>query len=425
MTTSALSAGGMPVGWTGGRAERWLRPVFLITLFIFILATLFDPADRLFGMKVPLYLASWVIGAALSLAQPFRVRLPTGLLSYAVLMVTIPLFSIWVFHLRGGAAPFQGFTMMNAYVFISMAVLLYVTRVDLIPVLSLALTILAIAVILLFVVVLIEPALYLPLYIIGDDTGMFSVSRRDYGGGVVMFQAFFHTSPMIAIAAAHYFYGAWNAREKRGRFVVLTVMCLVSLFLAGGRNNMMVAIAVPTALWLLLARNKVGPLGLSVLLIGSGALVLADAIAALLDPTEISNAIKLRLLGDYWRILSDPVTLLVGRGLGAYEHWTDRTFYYVTELTYLEIFRNFGLPLGLLMIGLLTYPILDAFVLRPWTRQKHIVVGFAFYLLMGATNPLVFSSMGMLILGALLANIYLEGARPVATAVTPVTATRA
>jgi len=97
--------------------------------------------------------------------------------------------------------------------------------------------------------------------------------------------------------------------------------------------------------------------------------------------------------------------VLFGKGLGSYETWSLRGDFYITELTFLEVFRNFGLPMGLVMLILMIYPILYAFILRPSYRDKHIIIAYTAYLIMCMTNPLFFSSTGMLILAIILANI--------------------
>ena len=97
--------------------------------------------------------------------------------------------------------------------------------------------------------------------------------------------------------------------------------------------------------------------------------------------------------------------MLFGKGLGSYETWSLRGDFYITELTYFEVFRNFGFLMGLVMVILMIYPIIYTFIIRPSYKDKHIIIAYAAYLVMTMTNPLFFSSMGMLILAIILANI--------------------
>ena len=46
-----------------------------------------------------------------------------------------------------------------------------------------------------------------------------------------------------------------------------------------------------------------------------------------------------------------------------------------------------------------------AFFLKPSYNYKHIILAYICYLVMSFTNPLFFSSMGMLILSAIMSSI--------------------
>jgi hypothetical protein len=164
---------------------------------------------------------------------------------------------------------------------------------------------------------------------------------------------------------------------------------------------------LPFLLWPLytekVALNALCGLGILAIL----ALPFTNHLQAFLDPSEAANSIKLNKLEDYFRMFEDPVTLLFGRGLGVYDTWTEGGHpYYVTELTYLEMVRNFGLIAALVMLALLLVPIAHAFFADTHRRERGLAVAYFLYLMMCATNPNLFSSMGMLILATLLANIF-------------------
>ena len=65
--------------------------------------------------------------------------------------------------------------------------------------------------------------------------------------------------------------------------------------------------------------------------------------------------------------------------------------------------RNFGLFGAAAMMTLLLIPVSFAFV-AGGLRDRALAVSYALYLVMCATNPNLFSSMGILILSALLAD---------------------
>jgi hypothetical protein len=93
-------------------------------------------------------------------------------------------------------------------------------------------------------------------------------------------------------------------------------------------------------------------------------------------------------------------------GLGAYQNWTARPVFYATELTYPETLRNFGLADALSMMALLLFPIADAFFRTTDQRSRTLAIAYFLYLVMCFSNPNLLSSMGMLILAILVANIF-------------------
>lgn len=386
--------------------KRIVNFVFIFTMLSFLLATLFDPADKVLGLKLPLYLACWGMGLVACLMSRQQIKISSKLLMYAFLIILIPILSISYYFISDGSEPFEGFLLLKAYLFISFAVLVYITKFDTLKYLSVALTVLAISILALTAIVLAYPDMYTPLYKLGEEFGIFSIDGgRDYGAGIKWFQMYFVTSPMLVIPIAYYFDLMKTLKSGRLFYGTLTLINICAMFIAGTRNNLIMAIFLPLALVILYSRRRLYVAMVIAIVAGLFVFAWHEEIGAFFDPTEASNSTKLAMLGDYAAIFSDPSNLIFGRGLGSYEYWTGRGYKFVTELTYLEIIRNFGLLFGGLMILLLVYPVLYAFVLQRSYKEKNIILAYAAYLVMSMTNPLLFSSMGMLILGAIIANI--------------------
>jgi hypothetical protein len=389
----------------GGTRADFANKLFKGILFLFVVSTLFDPADLLFGLKLPLYLACWGTGVLVCITRRESTELSPELVLYCVAMVALPLLSILSYQLLDGHDRFQGFSMLKAYLFISMAPLLYMTRTNLLPSLSAGLTLLAVAILALTALVVTVPILFVPIYSFGMEYRIFGIDERDYGG-LVLFQMFFVTSSMLVVAAAYYFDRAYRFSHRRKRHWALMVLCLGAMMVAGSRNNIFIAIVLPVILAFLYSRRKLMVAGL----ISAGALVgiiaVFEKIKILLNPVEVSNQSKIDMLNDYAIIFDNPVNLWIGRGLGSYDRFASKGVNFVTELTYLEIIRNYGLVMGLALIILLIYPLIYGFVQRRSYPEKHLLVAYGLYLLMSATNPLLFSSAGILVLSVVLANIF-------------------
>jgi hypothetical protein len=373
-----------------------------------ILATLFDPSD-LFGLKVPLFLVCWVATFFTLFSQPNKIKLPPELIAYVLLILFVPLYSIFIYQVVDGSDPFNGFSMYKAYIFISFSLLLYMNRINIVTHLSFALNIVAIMIILIAIALHFYPSLSEVVYTLGIEMKMFYLDNRNYGGGLTLSQIYFAVSPMLVISIAHYFYLAKFSNKNKGWYKLITLIQIVAMFMAGSRNNMMVAFLLPLSLHILFTKRRLLSIILITLVVFLTTLIFFDELLILLDPLEHSNSAKIALIDDYLTIFSNPGDLLVGQGLGSYHVWEayGNLAYFVTELTYFEIIRNFGLFFGIIMLLMLFYPIVAAFFINKHYMEKHIIIAYFFYLIMCISNPNLFSSMGMLILSMIMANMFL------------------
>lgn len=385
------------------------RGILGFVLLLFLLSCIFDPADMVLSLKVWLFLLCWIVTLVMWLSSRVQHGVPRGLLIYILLFILVPLFSIVWYWLTNGSTRFEGFGMLKGYVLIGLAPLLVLSRVDLLPRMCAVLTMLALGVIGVFIAVQLTPGLEAALYLLGPRTQMLYVASRDYGSDVRLLQVYFVTSPMLAISIAYYFDRARSAQHRTAAmgFWALVVINVLGMLLAGSRTNILAAILLPATLVFFYARNKAVGALFSMAAVAALMVVFANELGAFLDPSEASNSTKLGMLREYAGMLSDPVDLIFGRGLGAYEYWEGRGYKYVTELTYLELVRNFGLLGAVIMLGLLLFPIWHAFVANRSRRRKAVAIGFAFYLAMCSSNPNLFSSMGILILSVVLGILFL------------------
>lgn len=386
-----------------------LRGPIHSALLAFLLSCVFDPADKLLGAKVWIYLLCWLFVVADNLVSRERPRLPISVLAFAGIFILIPLLSIIWYMVRDGSDPYGGFILVKGYILITFSWLLIFCRINLFRKLAVVLTCLAVFIIATYLALLAYPDLYLPLYVFGEATGVLQLdSGRDYGGGVVLSQVYFVTSPMLAISISYYYDKAVHElhRRKRCSYFLLTFINFAGMLLAGSRNNILISVSLLIALWFMYTRHKlIGLLGVFTAVI-TLVLFFQNEINSFLDPTEFSNSVKLQALGDYASLFDDPLTLLFGQGLGAYHHFTGRGSIFVTELTYHELFRSFGIFGGVLMFGLLVFPVYYGFIKKQRFAGKAVLIGYSGYLVMSISNPLLFSSMGTLILSMILYLLY-------------------
>ena len=402
-----------------GCAEYAKRALVRLPLLAFVIICVFDPADRILGAKVWVFVALWVATCIAGLLASDEICLPAGLLLSVLLFIIIPLLSILWYYLSDGTQPYAGFSLLKGFLLVSIAIVMVANRVDVLPFLSATLTILALMTVAILVALKLDPSLFAILRRIGSDTGLVvGLFVRSYGEASNFVQINVVTSPLLAISIPYYFDRAMSEPAVRSKllYLALAAISVVGMLLVGSRNQAAAALLLTFLLWPLytqhVARNMLMSLGALAVL----ALPFVGKLRIFLNPDELSNHIKLTLLGDYTRIFSDPLTLLLGQGLGAYYRWstsgrpdfelTGENFYFNTEITYGEMVRYFGLPGAVFMVALLLFPVANAFLANTNARQRALALGFLAYLGMSATNPFLFSSNGMLLFSVMLANTF-------------------
>ena len=328
---------------------------------------------------------------------------------YVAVFVLIPVLSIILYYAIDGRQPFEGFALLKGYLLFSLALVLALNKIDLLPQLSAALTVLAICVIAVFAVLLLHPGLYDWMKAVADPTGVLVLDKRSYGKDITFLQVYFVTSPMLLIAIAYYFDRAMTVTGVGDKLLYSSVVAvnIAGMVLGGTRNNIFASLLLPFLLWPIYTRRPVRYLLFSVGVAAVMALPFLNYFGAFFDPLEHANRIKLATFQDYFAVLSNPVTLLFGQGLGAYQTWTVKHFNYITELTYLEMLRNFGLLGTLPLLTLLLLPVENAFT-QSGRQEQSLAIAWLLYLVVCFSNPNLFSSMGILILSALVANVFLR-----------------
>ena len=353
----------------------------------------FDPADKLLGLKIPLFLACWVI--FVFSYKSFNLKFPRELIYFALFFLTIPIISISYYLIFDGSFPYGGFSLFKSFLFVSFIFILYRKKIDLIPSISRILTVLSFLIISLYIIVLVFPFLFISIFDFGEQTGIFLIGQRVYSSNLKLWSIYFVSSPMIIIAIAYYFDKAFKSRKIK--YYLILIINIFAMFIAGTRNNMIMSIALPLILYFIYSKNKKFALITLFSIVTLGSIYLIEIIGDLFNPYEESNNVKLNFLSDYIEIFSNPQTLLFGQGLGAYENFNSiGRFYFTSELTYFEIFRYFGIFLGSVIIYFMFFPVIYSYYNRYKVNNKHIVIAYFLYLIMTFSNPLFFSSLGML-----------------------------
>jgi uncharacterized BrkB/YihY/UPF0761 family membrane protein len=122
-----------------------------------------------------------------------------------------------------------------------------------------------------------------------------------------------------------------------------------------------------------------------------------DVIGAMFDSKEESNSVKLGYWDDYANIFSDNWVLMFGQGIGVTQYFNSLGLdLQITEVTLLELVRNFGVIIACAYIVFWCVPIV---LLRRRRRDLHwLLIGYGAYLLISLSNYFILSSTGMVLL---------------------------
>lgn len=198
----------------------------------------------------------------------------------------------------------------------------------------------------------------------------------------------------------------YNLYQYKGRLkIFFSIVLYLSLMVAGSRTPMLVQSLI--LLIYLYDKNIIGKFLTRVsALVLLGIFVMVTYMLATQE-NEKSNEVKYDNFESYVEDIGDKGHPIWGAGLGS-------TFYAkgrgvklpYTELSYMDILRMYGLPVGLGLIFLFFAP---CFWLWKYYRRsqflKRFSLGYVLFLILSGTNPLLLGSIGLTALSVMMAIV--------------------
>lgn len=384
-----------------------MKKILTVNLYLLVLVCVFDPANALLHLKTPFFLSFmslWLIEKLVD-GRPLRIEKGTVLWVFGFLVMAFIGLAGGFMHSLLAGTPFGGFSRISAFVFCFIALGINDAGFDFRRILDNILVLMAGATILIYLAREINPSIGAALYAFAEPRGMFTYAPRNYGA--ISFQSvYFHTSSMLVLSLVAHFDAILVGKFRRGgvlREALLTALILAALLISGSRNNLLFSIIALLSTMAWRSRNK--PLFALVMVAFAGFAVFSfsGTFSRMLDPVEYSNSVKISYLNNYSKEFDDIFQLFFGMGLSSSFYsdvWAEYVF--VTELTYLEVLRNFGLFGSVAVIGLMVFPGIH--------RKKEFGragradwIGYWVYLGICALNPLYFSSSGIMLAVSMLA----------------------
>jgi hypothetical protein len=387
-----------------------INPTMRAALYCLLVVAVFDPVDQT-HLKAPLFAAVWVLFLVdLATSRTGRYQAPVNLyLFVTIFVILLPAAGMLVYLVRGGSmADYEGFKYWKSYLFLTLSIPLVVKRIDVMRPLSLILTMLSVVTIVLYSLAMTNELIRAALAAFADTYVIFSVSDRTYGPFSYS-SVYFHGTPLIVIALGYFCYQGLNSagREKVWNLALLAIN-VCGMILSGTRNNMLAGFLTPLVIlgWYRGVKTRIALGMLALLAVAAG--FASGLFQEMLSPDEYSNATKLGHIHDYGIMFGDWKTVVFGQGLGASffsTAWGTRVT--LTEVTYLEVIRNYGLLLAPFLFLLILYPLRVLFDLEE-RKSHYLFLAYAAYLGICTGNPLLLSSSGMLVLAIVLVRTFGE-----------------
>ena len=390
VVSAALASSGMARTLT---KDRLLK----VVLFVLVVATVVDPTEDLvphlkYGSLVVFAVMAVVFRRTGRLAE-YRARaLVLYVIGFAALL---PAYGIAVHFVRGDhvGGPWSIYAGSNIFLTLAAFVAIAVPRVYFEKLVVGSLTGVAGLTWLLFLASTLLPAG--ALYDFGASHNLYALQTRTYAG-LSFPNVYYYTSPMMVLALA-YWGVRFSRREGGWRVACAAALVAGAMFLSGTRTSMLMALALTMGfLW---RRSRRACVAL-VVCVAAFVVVKAHVISAMVASGDVSNSTKLDYFDAYGRLFSDPLGLIFGYGLGScLDSAVLKKCIPVTELTYIDLIRVFGILGGVAYLALLG-------ILLWWLRRSspYVLIGFGGYLVMSALNPYIFSTNGMLLLSVALLN---------------------
>ena len=228
------------------------------------------------------------------------------------------------------------------------------------------------------------------IYAYGNTSKNFMMAYNRNFLGFTINGLYFKTGSLIIFAFIY------NLYQYKGPLKLFySIILFLSLMVAGSRTPMLVQTMI--LLVYLYDRNVIGKFMTRVsALVMFGGLVMVTYLLATQENEE-SNEVKYENYDSYIDDMSEKGHLLWGAGVGSEFYAKGRGFKLsFSELSYLDIVRMYGIPVGLYMIFLFFAP---CFWLWKYYRSsiflKRYSFGYVLFLVLSGTNPLLLGSIGL------------------------------
>lgn len=378
-----------------------------VTITMLLFCIIFDPTDLLFKLKVPLFALTMIIWIGKYIITKKSIKINKNIIIYIfIFSLILPLVSMFNYSLiNGNFIMYDGFNFFKSYVLLIIAIVFITEKIDIVKKISGIMSILSIVIFIILICSMISDKLFIALYEFGDKYTIFGMSSRVYGG-IKFSSIYFHSSPIFCIPVAYYMKQALTTKdESKKKYIILIAINVWGMFISGTRNNIIMSLLIPILILFVYTKNKSTIIFITTIICSIFLLNNVEVIESMFSKDDISNEIKLDLVDEYYEEFKDFKSLILGQGIGSYFDCMWRGKVSVSELTYFEMFRTYGIIMGSIYLIMLLYP-LSNLLKKDNKNNQYIYIAYLCYLMMCFVNPFLISSNGMIVLSVVLSMTF-------------------
>ncbi len=384
---------------------------FLITILIFIVIV--DPNNNIFYIKDIVFALIILFWAYTLFFYSFNIPRKI-IIIFIFLIIIMPLYSVIIAYINGNVITIQA-PYIKSFFFLLLLPVLINLNINITQRFHYIGFMISIIVLISLILFYTANDLFEIIYHYLVEDKQVAVSRGYEYQGYKMFNLFYKTSPLLLFPLGYYFQKLFfntEIKKKKVKYIFSILLISVAFIFSSTRANIIiffVLLIIYSMYYIFINNRKI--FWFSIIFCFVCIIYLLTNILHQFSQSETSNSIKINHILDYINLFkSDTNILFWGQGFNSSFYSTYYNSYInVTELSYFEFIRIFGLPVTCIFITLLLYPVYIFYKnYKQYYTFRYIPISYLFYLIIAGTNPLLLSSTGMIVIVYVYSIMYLN-----------------
>lgn len=376
-----------------------MKKLLLYLFLAFLFVNIVDPTNTIFKIKYLLFAVFIFLATIYISKNNKKLRLNKDIFLITGLFFVLVTYSIFIGAINGFndlslAIPFAYLILIFFVTFLSFNTCIYKKFL-------LIVLVVAFLNILTLIVVMYFSEYFTELYsFFAKHSHVIMFAKRELFG--IETYMIYHKSSTLLIFPLLYFCYLYFSNKKI-LYLIVSCIILFGIILSGTRANIIISLLAVTFLTFhfLLLKKRYIKVTLIIFVIFIFIFYANEYILIAFDKSDMSNSIKLMHINSILNSIIDSsiMSILFGQGIGSL-YYSDALngLTILTEVTYFEMFRIFGL-LGIVLFTFLLIFIPLYFFIKDDSLRKMPYLYYAYfsYLIIASSNPLLFSTTGMIV----------------------------